>query len=253
MSLLKNLFYTGLDLVTLKKGVPRKINNHVVRFPARWSRYYESNYEEQSYMFLEKKVTPGMQLIDIGAHIGLFSVTASQLTGAKGKIICFEPTPGTYTVLKETLRLNKCDNVIPVQAAVSDKEGEAVFYVSDTEACNSNSLVRNKEENEITGYPVKLVTIDSVVSAYALKPSIIKIDAEGAELDVLKGGIQTFKSIKPILILGLHPAFIKQKGDSLEAIWDLLEENKYELKLDGKVLTKSQFCSHTLLFDVHCF
>lgn len=253
MSLLKNLFYTGLDLVTLKKGVPRKINDQVVRFPARWSRYYESNYEEDNYKFLQQQVKPGMQLIDIGAHIGLFSATASQLTGPGGKIICFEPTPGTYTVLKETLRLNKCDNVIPVQAAVSDKEGEAVFYVSDTEACNSNSLVRNKEENEITGYPVKLVTIDNVVSAYALKPSLIKIDAEGAELDVLKGGVQTFKSIKPILILGLHPAFIKQKGDSLEAIWGLLEENKYEVKLDGKVLTKSQFCSHTLLFDVHCF
>lgn len=253
MSVLKTIYYTGLDLITFKKGVPRKINNHIVRFPARWSRYYESNYEEENYTFLQQQVKPGMQLIDIGAHIGLFSATASQLTGPDGKIICFEPTPGTYSVLTETLRLNKCSNVTPVQAAVSDKEGEAVFYVSNTEACNSNSLVKNKEENEITGYPVKLVTIDSIVSAYSIKPSIIKIDAEGAELDVLKGGVQTFKSLKPILILGLHPDFIRQKGDSLEAIWDLLEENNYKVKLGDNVLTKSQFCNNTLLFDVHCF
>jgi len=253
MSFLKDLYYTGLDLITLKKGVPRKINNHTVRFPARWSRYYESNYEQENYEFLAKQVKPGMQLIDIGAHIGLFSATASQLTGPNGKIICFEPTPGTYTVLKETLRLNHCHNVTPVQAAVSDKEGEATFYISNTEVCNSNSLVRNKGENEISGYPVKLVTIDSVVGEYSLKPSIIKIDAEGAELDVLKGGVKTFQTLKPVLILGLHPAFISQKGDSLESIWDLLETNKYEVRLDDKVLTKSQFCNNTLLFDVHCF
>ncbi len=253
MSFVKDLYYAGLNLVTLRKGVPRKINNHTVRFPARWSRYYESNYEHENYTFLAQQVKPGMQLIDIGAHIGLFSATASQLTGPGGKIICFEPTPATYAVLTETLRLNHCHNVTPVQAAVSDKEGEATFYVSDTEACNSNSLVKNKGENEITGYPVKLVTIDSIVSNYSIKPAIIKIDAEGAELDVLKGGIQTFKTLKPVLILGLHPAFILQKGDSLEAIWNLLEESNYEVKLDGKSLTKSQFCSYDLLFDVHCF
>lgn len=253
MSILKDLYYTGLDIITLKKGVPRKINNRTVRFPARWSRYYESDYEKENYTFLAQQVKPGMHIIDIGAHIGLFSATASQLAGPSGKIICFEPTPGTYAVLTETLRLNKCENVTAVQAAVSEKEGEAVFYVSNIEACNSNSLVNNKAESEAKGYPVKLVTIDSVVKSYSLKPSLIKIDAEGAELDVLKGGVAVFREHKPVLILGLHPDFIKQKGDSLDQIWDLLMDCGYEVKLDDKVLTKDEFCSHKLLFDVHCF
>lgn len=253
MSFLKNLYYTGLDLLTLKKGVPRKINHHTVRFPAQWSRYYEHDYEKENYTFLETQVKPGMQLIDIGAHIGLFSATASQLTGPSGKIICFEPTPGTFEVLSKTLRLNKCANVTAVQAAVSAAEGEATFYVSATAACNSNSLVKNKTEGELTPYPVKLVTIDSIVATYAIKPSLIKIDAEGAEYDVLKGGLQTFRDMKPVLILGLHPDFIKQKGDSLEAIWDLLQESNYEVRMEDKTLTKSQFCGNTLLFDVHCF
>jgi FkbM family methyltransferase len=252
MSVLKNVFYTVLDLVTLKKGVPRTINNQLVRFPAKWSRYYESNYEEENYSFLQQQVKKGMQVIDIGAHIGLFSVTASQLTGPEGKVICFEPTPGTYNTLTETLRLNKCTNVIPVQAAVSEKSGTTTFYISDIEACNSNSLVKNKEEKEISAYEVKLVSIDDVITNYSIKPSLIKIDAEGAELDVLKGGVQTFKSIKPILILGLHPDFIKMKGDSLEGIWDLLISCGYVVQQEGKTLTKEFFCGQTLLFDVHC-
>jgi len=252
MSLIKSLYYTGLDLLTLKKGVPRNINNHMVRFPAWWSRYYESDYEKDNYEFLQQQVKPGMQILDIGAHIGLFSATASQLTGPVGKIICFEPTPGTYSVLLETLRLNKCTNVTAVQAAVSDKEGEAVFYVSNIAACNSNSLVKNKDEKELSAYPVKLVTIDSIVSGYSMQPSLIKIDAEGAELDVLKGGVQTFKKYKPVLILGLHPDFILQKGDSLEKIWELLKSVNYEVRIADTLLTKDTFCNNKLLFDVHC-
>jgi FkbM family methyltransferase len=175
------------------------------------------------------------------------------LTGPTGKIICFEPTPGTFSILKETLRLNHCDNVTAVQAAVSDKEGTATFYVSSTAGCNSNSLVKNKSGNQLSAYDVQLVTIDSIVAEYVIHPSLIKIDAEGAELDVLKGGIKTFKEHKPVLILGLHPDFIKQKGDSLEMIWDLLEAVPYKIIHESKEMIKQDFCSKDLLFDVHCF
>ena len=252
-SFFKNAGYIFLDLITLKRGVARQINNMTIRFPAKWSRYYEKNYEADNYAFLHQQVKPGMHIIDIGAHLGLFSVCSSQLTGPTGKIICFEPTPGTFAVLKDTLRLNHCDNVIALPAAVSDKEGTATFYVSETAGCNSNSLVKNKPGKELSGYEVRLVTIDSIVAEYNLQPSLIKIDAEGAELDVLKGGIKTFKDHKPLLILGLHPAFIVQKGDSLEAIFNLLSASGYRVNMEGKFLTKPDFCNHELLFDVHCF
>lgn len=252
-SFIKNAAYTLLDLVTLKRGVVRNINGMKVRFPAKWSRYYPGDYELENYTFLQQQVKPGMQIIDIGAHIGLFSACCSQMAGPTGKIICFEPTPGTFSVLKDTLRLNHCNNVIARQAAVSDKEVAATFYVSHTAGCNSNSLVRNKSGNQLTAYNVQLVAIDSIVSEYSLQPSLIKIDAEGAELDVLKGGVQTFTKYKPILILGLHPAFIKEKNDSLDIIWDLLLGCDYEVRLSGKIITKEDFCSKELLFDVHCF
>ena len=55
------------------------------------------------------------------------------------------------------------------------------------------------------------------------------------------------------MILGLHPDFIKQKGDSLENIWDLLERVPYKIIHDGKEMTRQDFCCKDLLFDVHCF
>ena len=252
-SFLRNTAYALLDLITLKRGVTRKINNIKVRFPAKWSRYYPGDYEVENYSFLQQQVKTGMHILDIGAHIGLFSTCSSQMAGPTGKIICFEPTPGTFSILKNTLRLNHCDNVIARQAAVSDKEGTATFYVSQTAGCNSNSLVKNKSGNQLTAYDVQLVTIDSIVAEYNLLPSVIKIDAEGAELDVLKGGIKTFKDHKPVLILGLHPAFITQKGDSQEAIWNLLSANEYQVRMYDKNMTKTDFCNRAKLFDVHCF
>ncbi len=252
-SFIKNAAYTLLDLVTFKRGIVRDINGMKIRFPAKWSRYYPGDYEVENYTFLQQQVKSGMHIIDIGAHIGLFSACSSRLAGPTGKIICFEPTPGTFSILKETLQLNHCDNVIARQAAVSDKDGMATFYVSHTAGCNSNSLVKNKSGNQLTAYDVQLMTIDSIVTEYAIHPSLIKIDAEGAEMDVLKGGVKTFAEIKPVLILGLHPAFIAQKGDSLEAIWGILLSSGYEVSMDGKKMTKEDFCNRTILFDVHCF
>jgi FkbM family methyltransferase len=249
---IKEIAYSLLKVVIGNRGVARTINGFKVRFPTRWSRYYEHDYEADNYSFLREKAKPGMHIIDIGAHLGLFSSIGSQLVGGSGRIICFEPTPGTYSILTQTLKLNHCRNVTPVQGAVSNKEGSAIFYVSETAGCNSNSLVKNKEGKEVQGYDVKLFTIDSIVKQYSLKPGLIKIDAEGAELDVLTGGLDTFREYKPTLILGLHPDFIAQKRDSLERIWELLIQSGYLVKENANSLTKTDFCTRKLIFDVHC-
>ena len=251
-SFIKKIAYSVLNLLNGNKGIRRTINRFTIRFPAEWSRFYEHNYEKENYEFLRRIVKPGMHIVDVGAHLGLFSVACSQLAGPSAKIVSFEPTPGTYSVLTKTLELNHCDNVTPVQGAISDKEGEAVFYVSTIGGCNSNSLVKNKIESKLNEHTVTLFTIDQVVEKYSLTPGLLKIDAEGAELDVLKGGRNTLQKFKPILILGLHPTFINQKGDTLEGIWDRLSEAGYEIRENEKTLIKSDFCGRQLLFDVHC-
>lgn len=253
-SFIKNAAYSVLDAVTFGKGITRSINGFKVRFTPRWMRYFPSDYEKENYEVLKQQLKPGMDVIDIGAHIGLFSVICSQLTANKGKIVCFEPTPGTYKLLQQTLRLNHCGNVTPVQAAVSDKVGSATFYISsDHEGNNSNSLVGDNPLHQMSGYDVKLETIDNITQAYSLQPAIIKVDVEGAELDTLSGGLDTFGKYKPKLILGLHPAAIKRKGDSLEKIWDLLVSVPYKIELDGHPITREDFCSRELLFDVYCY
>lgn len=246
---IKNAGYYLYDLLTLKKGRSRKINDMDIRFPVRWSRYFPSAYEADNYSFIRRHVKEGSEVIDIGAHIGLFSVYCSRLAGTSGKIISFEPTPGTFSIMQETLRLNKCSNVIPMQAAVGASPGKATFYVSNEhEGCNANSLVKNR--NNAQGYDIDMRSIDSICREEGMKPRLIKIDAEGAELDVLKGGLETFQNVKPLVILGLHPAFIKSKGDSLSGIWDLVKSCNYKMLYNEKEMTESEFISQADLFDV---
>lgn len=250
-SFIKDTVYTVMDLVTLKKGISRKINNITVRFPPKWSRYFPGDYEADNYSFVEQQVKPGMNIIDIGAHIGLFSVCTGKLTGPAGKVFSFEPTPGTFSILKETLRLNHSANVTAVQAAVGAASGHATFYVSnDVEGCNSNSLVLNKDKSKAEGYDVIITTIDEVCNQYNIKPRLIKVDVEGAELDTLRGGVKAMQSARPLFIVGLHPAFIKIKGDTLKQIWDLIKEHRYKVICDKAELNEADFVNQLDLFDV---
>jgi FkbM family methyltransferase len=250
---IKNTAYSLLDILTFKKGIVRHINGMKIRFTPRWSRYFKDNYEQENYQFVKDQVKQGMQIIDIGAHIGLFSVCTSQLVGPSGKIISFEPTLGTFDLLKNTLRLNDCTNVIPRDEAVGSTPGKATFYVSDAIAgCNSNSLVKINEKGQ-AGYEVTITTIDNICRDYNLKPGLVKIDVEGAELDVLKGATNTLKTARPLIILGLHPGFIKTKGDSLKEIWDVLTGNNYKVTLGGQEMSEHEFISQDDLFDVQLF
>jgi FkbM family methyltransferase len=195
-----------------------------------------------------------MCVIDIGAHIGLFSVCFSQLAGPNGKIICFEPTPGTFSILKDTLRLNHCDNVTALQAAVGSAAGTATFYVSTVlKGCNANSLVLNKDKKEAKGYDVTISTVDLICQQYNVKPGLIKVDVEGAELDVLKGSSSTMKTIRPFFILGLHPVPIAMKGDSLKEIWDLIKDHKYKVMYNESEMSEADFISQPVIFDVRLF
>ena len=249
-SFVRNVAYGILDLLTFKKGIARNINGMKIRFTPKWSRYFPSDYESDNYEFLKVKLKEGMQVIDIGAHIGLFSVYTSQLTGPTGKVICFEPTPDTFAILKETIRLNHCKNIIPKQEAVGASCGTATFYISNTfEGCNANSLVLNKKE--ANGYDVTITTLDTICHDHDIRPDLVKIDAEGAELDVLKGGKQTLTTTKPLVILGLHPSFIQTKGDSLKEIWDLIKSYGYKVIYEGATITENNFISQPHLFDVH--
>jgi FkbM family methyltransferase len=248
--IINRFFYALIDFLTLYKGVPRNINGFKVRFPARWSRYYLSDYEKETFEFFKKNIRKGNTVLDIGAHIGLYSSPFAEMVGAQGSVFCFEPTPSTYGILKKTMQLNKHRNVKGVNAAISETSGTITFNLTSKngEGSNANSIV--SIDRSVTNVEVKAISIDDFRKENKLKINVLKIDVEGAELSALKGAKETFMQDRPLGILALHPSNIIEFGHSLEGIWKCLEEYKLKIFYQGQPISKDDFCNNELLFDI---
>jgi FkbM family methyltransferase len=253
MEALKGFIYNTLDILTLKKGIKKNISGFEVRLPIRFHSYFPSDYEYENFQFLEKSCKKGGIVIDIGAHIGLFAIRASQVVGEKGKVYAFEPTPQTHNLLLKTIAINKKQScVVPRKEAVAEKEGVTFFNISEHEGDNSNSLVEYRHDKKLEKVEVKLVSIDSFLADQNLQNvDFVKIDAEGYEYFVLLGAKKTFTSKRPTGILALHPAGIKANGNTLQDIYRFLEEVNYRALYKDRFLTEQEFCSYNNLFDVY--
>lgn len=250
---MKELIYKIADLVTLGKGLPKTINGFRIKFPTRYVNYFPADYEHHNFRFLREQVNPGDDILDIGAHIGLFAVAASSLVKPSGKVYAFEPADQTIPLLSKTIALNHAESYIQVeQAAVGEKNGIATFYVSDIKGDNSNSMVSYKEDRKLFAKEVKLYSIDEYIKEKNIKNlRFIKLDVEGVELDALKGAVQTLRHIKPACIVAVHPEPVLARGDKLEDIFDLIQNAGYHVTAEGKQITRESFCANRELIDLH--
>lgn len=252
MSFIKNSIYWLLDILKLQKGYPAHINHYKVMFPAKWARYFEKDYEQENIAFITSTCTPGMTVIDIGAHLGLMSVIISKCIGSTGRIYAFEPTPGTFRVLQDVIAKNKAGAIITaVNSAISSFDGEMDFFMDEHEGSNANSLV-NRPDKTRRAHKTTVHRLDTFVSS--LNPGhldLIKIDAEGSELDVLKGAAETIRRFRPRMILAIHPSLIKNNHHNIGDIFDLVTELGYTVFYRSALLDRQSFIANPDFFDVH--
>ena len=249
--MIKQIYYTLLDLVTFKKGIPVTVNGFNLRLPARYYKYFPKTYEKENFEFYKKHSKKGMTVLDIGAHFGLFAVFFQKNTD--GVVYAFEPTKNTLGVLKETVAINKCqDKIHIVEMAVDKEPGSANFFVNKTVGGRGNTLVKDaKLGMTSSSYLVEVTSVDVFVKEKGIEVDCIKIDAEGAELGVLKGAANTILKNRPVILLSIHPEPIQSRGDTLNEIWNLLEQYRYKVLLDDKEMSESDFSGANHLFDVH--
>ena len=250
MQKLKDLYYYLLDIVTLKKGIQVPVNDYKIILPTGYHKYFPLYYELPNFLFFKKMCRPGMNIMDIGAHVGLYSVYMQKLSG--GNVYGFEPTPSTVSVLRKTIALNKAETYIEViEAAVSDTTGKARFKIDRQPASVSNSLVEYNRTEKLETCEVDVITIDDFIAKRKIKIDFIKIDAEGAELSVLRGAQNTLLDQRPLMILALHPEAIAARNESNEMIWYFLKSMNYSILYDEKKISKREFDDNNELFDVH--
>lgn len=245
--------YSLLEKITFGNGLHKTVNGIEVKLPARYIRYFPSDYQKENFNFLKSCCGEGATILDIGAHIGMFSIMAAKTAGEYGKIFSFEPSPGTADILQQTIRINEVGKLInPVNQAMGKEVGRQAFYVSEAEADSHNSLVPYQQMSKLHTVQVEVNSIDNFVLTKKLsKINFINIDVEGAEYDVLLGGVQVFKKYKPHFIVAIHPELIEKKGDKLEDIFDLLEQLRYDIVCKGEYISKEWFCNNRQLVHLH--
>lgn len=131
-------------------------------------------------------VKEGDVVLDIGAHIGYYTLIASKIVGSSGKVYAFEPDPTFYSILERNIKLNGCKNVIAINKAVNKESGEIKLF-QPVKYANTTIVDKGNEKKYIK---VQAVSIDDCVDDVV---DVVKMDIEGAEYIALKGMVETFR------------------------------------------------------------
>ena len=165
---------------------------------ARKVRRGDFNADEPEFGRLSDFIQPGDWTIDIGANIGNYAVRLAQLVGADGRVLAFEPVPETFELLASNCALTEWKNISLFNAAASDKM-EIVGIDVPVDADTGLPNLYRAALSESATLKVLCITIDSLAVAHRVR--LVKIDAEGHELSVLRGMRQLLIRDHPTLIV----------------------------------------------------
>lgn len=192
-----------------------------------------SNYEPELIGTFCKLVHEGMTVVDVGAHIGIYSLIASRRVGRKGKVIAIEASPANATLLRRHLKINQCTNVEVIEAAIGDRTGDITFIYrpnATDPVAFANSLAYDISGRRANIPMMKLDDICHLVS-----PGLVKVDIEGAELLAMRGASGLLTSCRPTVIVAVHPEPLRMLGASPKELVDYMRTKGYSATaLDGR-------------------
>ena len=139
-------------------------------------------------------------IIDAGGYVGDTALLFSSYTDKS--IHVFEASPSNMDIIRETIRLNNLDNIVPVSKALGEKSGTATFSLGERNSCNS--LVERPGYNYPNHIEVPVITLDDYVRENNLEVGLIKVDIEGGEQLLLKGAVETIRTQHPILLISIY-------------------------------------------------
>ena len=176
------------------------------------------------------KISKGDIVIDVGANVGMFTVKAAKQVGNSGLVIAIEPAESNLNLLKKNIELNKFKNVITIPKAVGSLEGNSKFYISKHSATHSMVLMPFNQEIVKNEIEVEVDTLDNIAQQLNLKKiDFVKMDAEGAELTILKGAEKSLKIIKHLAIGAEH------YDNQAEELKQFLEERGFTAWAEGEM------------------
>lgn len=179
-------------------------------------------FEETETQTILSFVTPDTVMLDIGANMGFYSIRVAQ-KATSGRVIAFEPDPANYATLRKNVALNKLTNVTTYNAALSDKKDTLRLYKHPFNVGD----YRLYNDGDFTDYvDVPTLRIDDVVDAQV---DLVKIDVQGYEYFVLKGGRSLLARDKPVVVSEFWPRGLYNSGANPADYLTMMEELGYSV------------------------
>lgn len=180
--------------------------------------------EWNELIFLGRLLSPGDCFIDVGANIGLWTLTAAGAVGATGHVVSFEPNPSTFAKLERNVARNNMQGFVSLYpCAVSAESGQAQF------SCKADHNVSHLvEEGDVDTISVEVIALDSIIENITSKRITgIKIDTEGHELETLKGAEQIIREHSPWLIVEFNTTLLPSTLLAGWSVYDYLTARGY--------------------------
>jgi FkbM family methyltransferase len=204
-------------------------------------------YEAETTLFLLSVLRPGDRFVDVGGHVGYFSIIASRAVGPSGRVVTFEPAPENYSRLIHHLALNACSNVIPLHLAASaDPRAVTLHLNSDNDGGHALWDVRMHQLNERSRLHPRTHDAWAVRVADAVGPQPVramKLDVEGAEFEALRGAepLLAGDAGVPFVVAEINRGGLQALGASEEALRAWMHDLGYDtwlMRVEAPQLTR---------------
>jgi FkbM family methyltransferase len=183
-------------------------------------------------------IRPGDTILDVGANIGLWAMAAAKRAGDAGNIHAFEPVPHNFDLLRQNFALNNLDSSCCRQLALADRCGTSVIYAASNGNCGAARLMRL--DGVDTPVETALVTLDHYCEEHGVdRVDFMKVDVEGAEILVFRGGRSLLSSPEaPAIMFEVSKKLLQGFADSV-AVKSVLYDYGYDIyRLAGRVLER---------------
>ncbi len=186
-------------------------------------------YEKATQLFLFNVLRAGDTFVDVGAHIGYFSMIAAAIVGEDGKVVSVEPTDENFVQLQRHIDENNLTNVSSVKSVISGINGDVTFHINkDNDGGHALWDPGLHPQNELTraapqSYTLPSMTLDNLLSTNdCTHVRIMKIDTEGAESMILESGRERLANGAVDFILAeVNSSGLRQLGSSVDQMLDL--------------------------------
>lgn len=189
--------------------------------------FFQEYHERYEARLIQTVLQPGESFWDVGANIGYFALLAATVVGPTGCVVAFEPGREAFQRFKDNIALNHFSQITALPLAASDREGTARLYLSPHQADTGANLYQGGERSEWE--EISTMPLDTFLHRHSYSPPrFLKIDVEGAELAVLKGGAGLLAHHAPLLLLEMEDKTLGPAGVSKQDIADFLQLLGYQ-------------------------